>query len=78
MKLILICLLMLVGCERAERNQQKAIQESANNIQYIKDQRTGLCFVQSYVSEYPIGTATIYTNVPCSPEVELLIKQDKK
>lgn len=49
--------------------------EAVNKIRYYKDERTGLCFVVSNVSEYPVGTASVYSYVPCSPEVEKLISK---
>lgn len=38
---------------------------------YIKDKRTNLCFVRNVV--YTSPNSFVYTNVPCTPEVEKLI-----
>jgi hypothetical protein len=74
MKKLLLCLL-LVGCNEAQREQVAPTpSQEGQHISYIKDRRTNLCFATSYVSEYPIGTATIFANVPCTPDVEKLIK----
>ena len=72
-KLLILCLLLL-GCNEETRKQlTPTVADEANQIRYYKDPRTNLCFATSYVSEYPIGQATIFANVPCSPEVEKLI-----
>ena len=64
-----------IGCSDAQREQVAPTpSQEAQHVTYLKDGRTGLCFATSYVSEYPFGTATIFANVPCSPEVEKLIK----
>lgn len=74
MKKILFCLLLL-GCNEQTRKEIAPTDaEKARQVSYYKDPRTNLCFATSYVSEYPFGTATIFANVPCSPEVEKLIK----
>jgi hypothetical protein len=73
MKKLLLCL-FLVACNETQQGapapEQKGVQ-----LSYVKDRRTNLCFALSYVGEYPIGTATIFTNVPCSSEVEQLISK---
>ena len=74
MKKLLLCLFLL-GCNEEQRAQiAPTPSQEAQHIKYLKDNRTGLCFAVSYVSEYPIGTATIFANVPCGPAVEELIK----
>lgn len=74
MKKILLCLL-LIGCNEDFRKENfPTVKEEANQIRYYKDSRTNLCFAMSQVGEYPVGTATIFANVPCTPEVEKLIK----
>lgn len=42
-------------------------------VEYLKDYRTDLCFAQ-----YFNGKGWSVTNVPCTPEVERLITNDKK
>lgn len=74
MKKIILCLFLL-GCSEETRKQMApTIAEEANQIRYYKDSRTNLCFAYSQVSEYPVGNASIFTNVPCTPEVLQLIK----
>ncbi len=68
--------LLLVGCdEQTRKDMFPTPAEEAAQVHYYKDPRTNLCFVRSYVNEYPMGTATIFTNVPCTPEVEKLISK---
>lgn len=75
MKKILLLCLVLVACTEAQREQVAPTpSQEAQHISYRLDSRTNLCFATSYVSEYPIGTATIFANVPCTPEVIKLIK----
>jgi hypothetical protein len=73
----LLLLFCLLGCDPRELNGNlvPTASQEASHIEYAKDGRTGLCFVVSYVSEYPLGTATIFNNVPCTPEVEKLIAE---
>lgn len=71
----LLLLLALLSCDAETRKSiAPSTEDKAGMIKYVKDPRTSLCFAVSWVSEYPIGQADIYTNVPCSPEVEKLIK----
>ena len=70
--LILLCIL---GCTPpSSENIPSTLSQEVNSINYVKDNRTGLCFAVSYVGEYPIGSSHILSNVPCTPEVEKLIK----
>jgi hypothetical protein len=74
MKTILLLTLCLLACDEQTRQQLiPTVAEEANKIGYYKDDRTGLCYATSFVSEYPFGTATIFSNVPCSSEVEKLL-----
>ena len=70
-KFLLVFLLM--GCD------QKLIPTPQGRVQYIryyKDERTGLCFVDNTVNNGHVPFDDhIYTNVPCSPEVEKLIQK---
>lgn len=67
---------VLSGCNETTRKEMFPTEaEAVNKIRYYKDERTGLCFVVSNVSEYPVGTASVYSYVPCSPEVEKLISK---
>lgn len=72
MKKILL-LLALVACDKNSVHEFISPHDNVADVTYVKDSRTGLCFAVSYVSEYPVGTADVYTSVPCSPEVEKLI-----
>lgn len=67
---------LIVGCNESTRKEMfPSDAEQTNRLRYFKDNRTNLCFTLSLVSEYPAGTANIYSYVPCTPEVEkLLIK----
>jgi len=77
MKKLLLVFLFLMGCEESKQTDSPKPSweaKQANSIVYTKDTRTNLCFALSTVGEYPIGTSVIVTNVPCTPEVEKLIK----
>ena len=72
--LIILTLLGLAGCDvHPVQAMQEAQKNEVNSLDYAKDQRTGFCFVVSRVASYPIGTDRIYSQVPCSPEVEALL-----
>jgi len=49
---------------------QEAITNNINNLDYFKDKRTNLCFAGLDL----LSNAQSITNVPCTPEVENLIK----
>jgi hypothetical protein len=68
MKKILLCLLLVMGCE-----VQKP-QDEVQTIEYYKDSRTGLCFVNNSINNGHWMVYHVYSNVPCTPEVEKLIK----
>jgi len=61
----------LSSCEAARAGFFPTIQEKANSITYVKDSRTGLCFV--YNTVLTNVNSVIMTNVPCTPEVERLL-----
>lgn len=65
-KLLLICL-TLIGCNIQDPTEQ------ANEISYYKDHRTNLCFVQSHVISSNGIMFSVFSYVPCTPEVEKLI-----
>lgn len=73
LKLMTISLLVL-GCDQPQTNGQN-LSPTAQNIGYVKDERTGLCFVDNIVHDgyYGLGYTHVYTNVPCSPEVERIL-----
>lgn len=69
-KLILL-LLCLVGCGVSGSTQTK---EEATRLEYYKDSRTNLCFVRNSVTNSNGFSDNVFTNVPCTPEVEKLVK----
>lgn len=76
MKKILLCLL-LMGCDEGSKESFRkevfpTTHEQAQRIHYVKDKRTDLCFV--YNSVLTDVNSVVFTNVPCTPEVEKLIK----
>jgi len=75
MKKILL-LIGLLGCsEETKHRLFPTPQESAQDILYVKDNRTGLCFVYNGIGgSAQGGGGNVYTNGPCTPEVEGRIK----
>ena len=76
MKYLLLISLMLFGCaDSNETINQNIINNYKNQMSYIiylKDNRTNLCYAGNY-----LGTQYgVLTNVPCTPEVLELIKQN--
>lgn len=69
--LVLVVVLFGVGCESVRREVFPTVQEETTKIFYIKDKRTNMCFVRNEVLTNI--NSTIYTYVPCTPEVEALI-----
>lgn len=69
--------LILLGCDAAQMDKEffPTPQESAQKIQYVKDNRTGLCFVYNGVNNGHGFTQDVYANVPCTPEVEKLLSK---
>jgi len=75
---VAIISLLLVGCSEETRKQMfPSPQVQAQGIRYVKDERTGLCFVDSTVDDgyHGMGTSHIYSSVPCTPEVEKLLSK---
>lgn len=74
--IILLCLVLFACNEDSRENFRKeafpTVQEQALRVTYVKDSRTNLCFV--YNSVLTDVNSVVFTNVPCSPEVERLIK----
>lgn len=75
MKYVMILFLLgLVNCDvHPAEVMKQAAKSEVNSIEYAQDDRTGYCFVVSYIASYPIGTDRVYSYVPCSPEVEKLL-----
>lgn len=62
----MITSLLVMGCETSSKQ--------VNGLRYYKDYRTNLCFVES-TTYYGYE---VFSNVPCTPEVEALIAQNEK
>jgi len=62
--------LLLIGCNSPEK-----INTQINQIEYYKDIRTNLCFVNNDTFNSNGFTFNIFTCVPCTPEVESLLKK---
>jgi len=72
LKAISLLLLFLLGCSEATRKEIFPTRaEGANRILYVKDTRTGLCFVSNEI--LTDINSVVLTNVPCTPEVEKLL-----
>lgn len=67
---ILFCL-GIIGCDPVEYKRSQDIENAGNiqNLTYIKDKKSGLCFAASGLG-YPYA---VLTNIPCTPEVEKLV-----
>ncbi len=76
MKKILLCLLLISCNEDSRESFRKEVfptaHEEAQRIFYVKDNRTNLCFVRNSI--LTDVNSVVFTNVPCTPEVEKLIK----
>jgi hypothetical protein len=67
---LVIATLILSACNPPETST--ASQSGVGGIKYFKDTRTGLCFASASTSL--TNNAATLTYVPCTPEVERLIK----
>lgn len=66
-------LFLVAGCDQGTRDKMfPSVSQQANQISYYKDERTQLCFVHSTV--YTDINSTVFSHVPCTPEVEGLIR----
>lgn len=73
MKYIIVLLsLILFGCSAEQISKMNKEHDDGiiKTIYYKKDKRTGLCFASWGLG----GNGGLLTNVPCTPEVEKLIK----
>lgn len=76
MKKILFLSLFLLSCKEIRKELLITGNEEVQSIRYVKDHRTGLCFVFNYVAPTAYGGGgLVFTNVPCSPEVEKLLEK---
>jgi len=64
--LVIICAVVL-GCHSTKESQKRPL---LHTLTYYKDPRTNLCFAGALVW-HPAG---LLTNVPCTPQVEELVK----
>jgi hypothetical protein len=73
MKKLLIFLVLMVGCDKAQPSETDE-RFLARSLVYFKDNRTNLCFAKRSVPPNGFGfDGGNVTNVPCTPEVEKLI-----
>jgi hypothetical protein len=71
MKKVLLLSLLLVACNYPQ------LSRTARDVQYVQDERTGLCFAVTDNGESMSSSRVshVYSHVPCTPEVERLIKK---
>lgn len=71
-KLLMVCLFLAACDEQKWHTEVQGARKNAVNsdMEYYKDNRTGLCYGTLYLG----SQSTAIANVPCSPEVERLIK----
>jgi hypothetical protein len=63
--LAMVACVLVSGCNNYSPQEQKKI-----HIHYIKDERTGLCFAGGNWNY----DGALFTNVPCTPEVERMLE----
>jgi hypothetical protein len=66
--IIIVAMFMLASCAPAPYIKGSS-GKTGGDIHYLKDERTGLCFATAYM------TAHSFTSVPCTPQVEALIRR---
>ena len=71
MKYLVLLVTLCMGCGIPG---VQATKEEANQLEYYKDPRTNLCFVRSAVENGRGFGYNVFSYVPCTPEVEKLIK----
>lgn len=64
-KLLFVLTLLFVGCEVNEPTKDNKVE-----FRYVKDDKTNLCFIDNYTNNGHLSVFHIYSNVPCTPEVE--------
>lgn len=62
----------LIGCTMNSAPSKSDLKET--NIVYFKDSRTGICYAALNSTASDGFSSTTLTYVPCTPEVEKLIK----
>jgi hypothetical protein len=67
----LFILLALSGCIGATGPEET--HKQTQTLEYYKDMRTNLCFVRNSVTDSNGFSENIFSNVPCTPEVEKLV-----
>jgi hypothetical protein len=73
LKVMTISLFLVCCSEQSRADFFPSEAKKAQSLMYVKDNRTNLCFVHNYVTNSNLGSYDIYTNVPCTPEVEKLL-----
>jgi hypothetical protein len=76
-KTIVLISLCLLGCGVLREKTLPTTSEEANQLLYYKDHRTQLCFIENDIPTSPFNT-TVFSYVPCTPEVEKLIYEQNK
>lgn len=69
---------MMVNCKKYSEYEESVfptVSQQVNNLSYYKDVKSGLCFVDNEISTSNGFTNHIFINVPCTVEVEKLIKK---
>lgn len=65
----IVLMLLLTGCNRnLEQENKNAAKDIVNDLVYVKDEKTGLCFAYSWYS------GPIFTEVSCRDVKDYLIK----
>jgi hypothetical protein len=60
-KFLFLCPLVLLACDPFTKS-------TVDTLSYYKDERTNLCFAM-----FGVGSDSLLTNVPCTPEVLAII-----
>ncbi len=74
----LLCLTVasLLCCDESTRREYfPPAQDRVQYLDYVKDNRTGLCFTFMSVTNSNGFSSDVFSNVPCTPEVERLLKK---
>jgi hypothetical protein len=74
LKVSSLLLLLCLGCD--EKTKREFFPSAAGRviqITYTQDARTGLCFAVNSVTNSNGFSDDVFTNVPCTPEVEKLL-----
>jgi hypothetical protein len=75
LKVMIISLLLMACDESTKREWFPPAQDRVQSLSYVKDNRTGLCFTYMSVTNSNGFSSDVFSNVPCTPEVEKLIQK---